>query len=112
MSHATKHLLVGVFISALACSSMWGQASTGQITGTVRDASGLAVPAAEVKATQTATGVSRDVTSGAQGDYTAANQGTPENLGAEGLLFPKNAGLMRDLLLDWFRKKKVIESVE
>jgi 2',3'-cyclic-nucleotide 2'-phosphodiesterase (5'-nucleotidase family) len=45
-------------------------------------------------------------------DYAAANQGTPENLGATGLLFPKNAGLMRDLLLDWFRNKKVIESVE
>jgi 5'-nucleotidase / UDP-sugar diphosphatase len=45
-------------------------------------------------------------------DYAAANQGTPENLGATGLQFPKNAGLMRDLLLDWFRKKKVIESVE
>ena len=45
-------------------------------------------------------------------DYTAANQGTSENLRTTGLLFPKHAGLMRDLLLDWFRKKKVIDAVQ
>jgi Carboxypeptidase regulatory-like domain/TonB dependent receptor len=73
MSHATKRVLVGIFLAALTCSTMWGQAATGQITGTIRDASGLAVPAAEVKVTQTATGVTRTVTSGAQGDYTLAN---------------------------------------
>ena len=44
--------------------------------------------------------------------YTAANQGTGENLRTTGLLFPKDAGPMRDRLLDWFREKKVIESVE
>jgi 5'-nucleotidase / UDP-sugar diphosphatase len=42
-------------------------------------------------------------------DYTAANQETGENLGATGLQFPRNVGRMRDLLIDWFRKKKVIE---
>jgi 2',3'-cyclic-nucleotide 2'-phosphodiesterase (5'-nucleotidase family) len=45
-------------------------------------------------------------------DYTAANQETGENLRTTGLQFPKNAGLMRDMLLDWFRKKKVIDGVE
>jgi 2',3'-cyclic-nucleotide 2'-phosphodiesterase (5'-nucleotidase family) len=45
-------------------------------------------------------------------DYTAANQGTQENLRTTGLQFPKDAGRMRDILLDWFRKKKVIDSVE
>jgi 2',3'-cyclic-nucleotide 2'-phosphodiesterase (5'-nucleotidase family) len=45
-------------------------------------------------------------------DYTAANQGTGENLRTTGLQFPKDAGPMRDMLLDWFRKKKVIESVD
>ena len=73
MSDAKKRLLAGIFISALSCSSIWGQASTGQITGTVRDASGLAVPGAGIKATQTANGATRTVTSGAQGDYTLAN---------------------------------------
>lgn len=42
-------------------------------------------------------------------DYTAANQGTAENLQVTGLAFPGDRGLLRDILLDWFRKKKVIE---
>lgn len=42
-------------------------------------------------------------------DYTAANQQTPENLRTTGLKFPQDVGLMRDLLIDWFRKKKVVE---
>ena len=41
-------------------------------------------------------------------DFTAANQATAENLRVSGLEFPRNAGLLRDLLLDWFRKKKMI----
>jgi len=42
-------------------------------------------------------------------DFTAANQSTPENLRTTGLQFPNDAGLLRDILLDWFRKKKLIE---
>jgi 2',3'-cyclic-nucleotide 2'-phosphodiesterase (5'-nucleotidase family) len=42
-------------------------------------------------------------------DFTAANQGTQENLRVTGLQFPGDAGLLRDALIDWFRKKKVIE---
>jgi 2',3'-cyclic-nucleotide 2'-phosphodiesterase (5'-nucleotidase family) len=42
-------------------------------------------------------------------DYTAANQETQENLRTSGLKFPHEVGLMRDLLIDWFRKKKLIE---
>ncbi len=42
-------------------------------------------------------------------DYTAANQETAENLRTTGLKFPHDVGLMRDILIDWFRKKKVIE---
>jgi 2',3'-cyclic-nucleotide 2'-phosphodiesterase (5'-nucleotidase family) len=42
-------------------------------------------------------------------DFTAANQGTLENLRATGLEFPGDDGLLRDALIDWFRKKKVIE---
>ena len=41
-------------------------------------------------------------------DFTAANQGTAENLRTTGLQFPKEVGPMRDLLIDWFREKKVI----
>jgi 5'-nucleotidase / UDP-sugar diphosphatase len=42
-------------------------------------------------------------------DFTAANQQTNENLRVTGLSFSGDSGLFRDLLIDWFRKKKVIE---
>jgi 5'-nucleotidase/UDP-sugar diphosphatase len=42
-------------------------------------------------------------------DFTAANQSTAENLRTTGLAFPHQLGMVRDLLIDWFRKKKVIE---
>jgi 2',3'-cyclic-nucleotide 2'-phosphodiesterase (5'-nucleotidase family) len=42
-------------------------------------------------------------------DYTAANQETQENLRTKGLVFSNDVGLLRDLLIDWCRKKKVIE---
>jgi 2',3'-cyclic-nucleotide 2'-phosphodiesterase (5'-nucleotidase family) len=42
-------------------------------------------------------------------DFTAANQGSEENLRVTGLEFPKDAGLMRDILISWFRKQKVLE---
>ena len=52
---------------ALACAGAWGQ--TAQISGTVRDPSGSAIPGAAIKATQTATGVVRTAISGADGAY-------------------------------------------
>src|SRR5205085_5140155 len=42
-------------------------------------------------------------------DFTAANQSTPENLRTTGLKFPQHVGLLRDLLIDWFRKRKILE---
>jgi hypothetical protein len=42
-------------------------------------------------------------------DFTAANQSAEEQLQTTGLMFPGEGGLLRDLLVDWFRKKKVIE---
>ena len=45
-----------VFGLVITSALVWGQAaSTAQLNGVVRDSSGLAVPGAEVKATQTAT---------------------------------------------------------
>ena len=41
-------------------------------------------------------------------DFTAANQGSSENLRTTGLVFPRDQGLLRDMLIDWFRKKKVV----
>src|ERR1700730_12263364 len=58
----------------LGCAAMWAQAvSTSQISGVVEDATGSAVQAAEVKVTQTGTGLVRTVTTGADGSYTLAN---------------------------------------
>lgn len=42
-------------------------------------------------------------------DFTAANQDAEEQLQTTGLEFPGEGGLLRDLLLDWFRKKAVIQ---
>jgi hypothetical protein len=46
----------------------WAQ-STAQIHGTVRDGSGSVVPGADIKATQTETGIVRNATSGTDGGY-------------------------------------------
>jgi hypothetical protein len=66
-------LLLVAFLSASLGSSILRAQATAQISGTVSDASGLAVPAAEVKATQTATGAVRTVTTGADGGYVFSN---------------------------------------
>ncbi len=42
-------------------------------------------------------------------DFTAANQSSADGLHTAGLQFPNDAGLLRDILIDWFRKKKLIE---
>jgi len=47
--------------------------STGQIGGTVKDASGAVIPGAEIKATQTATGATRTATTGAGGEFVLTN---------------------------------------
>jgi hypothetical protein len=59
----------------LLCAAMvWGQAqNTAQIQGTVQDATGSAVPGAEVRATQTETGALRTATSGVDGTYVLSN---------------------------------------
>src|SRR5579863_10259307 len=63
------------FLLAVSCVfisiSLYGQ--TAQIQGTVLDSTGSAVPGADVKATQTATGAVRNVTSGADGAYVLTN---------------------------------------
>ena len=56
----------------MGSAAMWAQ-GTAQINGTVKDATGLAVPGAEVKATQQATGAVRTTTTGADGSYVLAN---------------------------------------
>ena len=57
-------ILAGLAFTAVAA---WAQ--TSQISGTIKDPSGSAIPGAAVKATQTANGVVRNATSGADGRY-------------------------------------------
>jgi len=59
-------ILTRVGIGTLA----WGQGSTAQIRGVVRDATGSVVVGAEVKVTQTATGAVRTTITGEDGAYT------------------------------------------
>jgi hypothetical protein len=67
---ATIRVVLGVF---LICTVVWSQGSTSQINGAVRDSSGLAVPGATIKVTQTATGAVRTATSGADGGFIFPN---------------------------------------
>src|SRR5580692_3197948 len=73
MKRLTRVSTLFVFLALSITSKVaWAQ-STAQINGVVKDATGLSVPGAEVKATQTATGAIRTATSGADGSYTFAN---------------------------------------
>ena len=46
-----------VFLIFLNCGVAWGQTSSGSISGTVKDSTGGAIPAAPVSVTNTVTGV-------------------------------------------------------
>jgi len=61
-----------VLLGILTCAAAWGQA-TAQMHGTVLDASGAAIPGADIKATQTETGLARTATSGADGAFVLTN---------------------------------------
>src|SRR5262249_11826758 len=67
-----KFFAISLFISLAACGCAWAQ-GTAQLHGTIRDASGAAVPGAGVKATQTETGISRTTTSGVDGAFVLTN---------------------------------------
>jgi hypothetical protein len=58
-------------LAILACTAAasWGQTATGQITGTVSDASGALVSGAKIKITSTLTGLSREATTDERGTY-------------------------------------------
>src|ERR1700719_2850601 len=59
---------------AFGCTAIWAQnITTANISGVVQDSTGLAVPGAEIKATQTETGLVRTVMSGADGAYLLTN---------------------------------------
>src|ERR1700683_1555385 len=66
-------LLAAVLLTA-CCAPMWGQAvANAQISGSVADASGAAVPGAKITATQTETHQTRTASSAADGAYVLPN---------------------------------------
>jgi len=62
-----------VVFAMLMGSPLSAQSTFGSITGTVTDATGAAVPAAQVTLTNSATGATQTVTTGADGLYTFVN---------------------------------------
>jgi len=57
----------------LSCAAVLAQGTTAQINGNIQDSSGLGIPGASIKATQTATGSVRTATSGTDGSYVLTN---------------------------------------
>ena len=72
MKRVLLSLLSGVFVVAVACGSLWAQA-TAQISGTVRDQTGAVLPGVEVTVTQTETGVMRVAVTNETGSYVLSN---------------------------------------
>ena len=65
--------LLAIAIS-VACVTAWSQAiSTSQVSGTVQDATGAAIPAAQVVLRQTETGQSRATVTGTDGSFILPN---------------------------------------
>ena len=62
-----------VTLGTLLSANLFGQAETGQITGTVYDATGAAVPNVPIIIKSVDTGAVRDVTSSASGTYSVPN---------------------------------------
>ena len=71
-SNASSLLFVVCLAAAalLLVPTLYGQASTGTITGTVQDPTGAIVPGVTVTITNPETGLRRDTTTSASGDYT------------------------------------------
>ena len=69
MTRPYSAIILCCFAGALLAVSAFAQA-TGQLIGSVSDASHAAVPGAEVTATGIGTGLERKTTTNQQGDYT------------------------------------------
>lgn len=68
MKRIWTKLFVPTLVCLVSCFGLYAQ-SISQISGTVKDATGSAIPGAAVTVTQTDTGVSRTAQTGASGDY-------------------------------------------
>ena len=66
-------MLVFVALSILMASQAYAQVSGATLSGTVTDSSGAVIPNAQVAILDVSTGVTRTVTTGGAGFYTAPN---------------------------------------
>src|SRR5881628_611891 len=66
-------VLVGFLALTLAAATAWPQATTAQISGTVKDQSGAVLPGVEITVTQTATGGKRSTITNETGNYVLAS---------------------------------------
>ncbi|HJT89498.1 MAG TPA: carboxypeptidase-like regulatory domain-containing protein, partial [Bryobacteraceae bacterium] len=60
-------------LACFAARSLWGQAATATITGTITDTTGAVVPGATIDAKNTGTGITRSTESDNQGRYSLAD---------------------------------------
>src|SRR5467141_3808558 len=65
--------LAGLLVCALTGAAVWAQATTAQISGTVKDQTGAVLPGVEIAVTQTATGAKRTAVSNETGNYVLAS---------------------------------------
>ena len=42
-------------------------------------------------------------------DFTAANQDAPAELNTHGMVFPRKGPVLRDAVMDWVKKKAIVE---
>src|SRR5438128_7113801 len=66
-------VLAGFLALILTSGAAWAQATSAQISGTVKDQSGAVLPGVEITATQTATGAKRSTVSNETGNYVLAS---------------------------------------
>src|SRR3989449_1374354 len=67
-----RNALLGFLFLSMTSTVVWAQ-STAQVSGTVKDQSGAVLPGVEVTATQTATGLARNVVTNETGSYILPN---------------------------------------
>src|SRR5947207_10264918 len=72
MRRTLRSSLFGLLIGVLSSSTLWAQA-TAQITGTVRDQAGMALPGAAITVTQTETGITQSTTTDKDGVFIFPN---------------------------------------
>ena len=70
MKRVLSYVCRAVLFVILTASAVWAQGATAQIGGTVKDASGGVLPGADVSATQTETGLKRNVVTDTNGSFT------------------------------------------